>query len=243
MASSDTRSHPSAPLNREQVERYLRQHPDLLRDALPDLLADHPDITYHTLAATLPERELGRNVVDFQAHSLKHLRQESEVLRVGLEEMMDTARANLWLQSCTHQAVLAVLRADSFTDLARIITDEVPALLRTDMAMLSFEPGLPKNAAVVVQEVPRSFIDSRLGADERFVLRPWVESEPMLYGSNAVGICSDALARLSFGEDLPEGLLVLGSRASENFYPEQGVELFGFFADVVEQCVRRCLCR
>lgn len=223
----------------EQVEAYLRRYPDFLRTFLPTFLAEHPEITYLSLADTLPERPLGDGVEDFQAHALRHLRREADTLRSAVQELIYNAENSLDLQNRTQQAVLVALSATSFDDLARIVSDEFPSLLDIDSAMLCFEAGLPKAAAVYVQEIPHGGVNHLLGEDHMAALRPVVESEPLLYGSQEGAVRSDALVRLMLPPTLPPGLLILGSRQEETFYPEQATDLLQFLANVVAQCVAR----
>lgn len=242
MSISDTSSSaPSASssLSAQQVEDYLRQNPDFLRDVLPGILADMPSVSYQTLAAALPDRPLGDGVADFQSYALRHLRQESDELRVGFIEMIDNAKTNQVLQDCTHRAALRALQADSFAELARVVSDQFPQLLAVDVAMLCFEAGLPKSAAVYVQEVPRGTFDLILGPEAQTCLRPQVDHEPLLYGSHKNLVHSDALVRLPLSASYPSAILVLGSHYPETFFPEQGSDLLTFLADVVSICVDR----
>lgn len=215
----------------EQVEDYLRAHPDFF-DLRLTVLGD-------MLAATLPEPAAGGAVVDFQAHALRALRHEISTLREGIRHLADTARHNLEFQQRTHDAARVVLQAGSFDALVRAISDDAGKLLDVDVIMLCFERGLPKGAAIYLQELSEGSVDRLLGDGTRVRLRPLVEAEPLLYGSDDSVVKSDALVRLTLGDGLPEGLLALGSRRPGTFSPEQGSELLTFFADVVTACVHR----
>lgn len=215
----------------EQVAAFLRAHPDFLRD--------HPEIA----AEVLPGRDLGGGVADLQAHTLRALRAELQTMRSGAEELIFNARNNMTTQTRTHDAVLAVLAADSFEVLVRTLTDDLPALLQVDLIMLCFEPGLPKGAAVYVQEVQAGAVDRLLGSGAPTRLRPMVEEEPALYGSGRGLVASDALVRLPVGGSLPPALLALGSRHPGTFNSGQATELLTFLAAVIGHGVRRWVAR
>lgn len=234
MATRDTHGDASAgdgPITAEQVAAFLRDHPDFLRD--------HPEVA----ADVLPGRDLGGGVADLQAHTLRALRAELATMRSGAEELILNARNNMTIQTRTHDAVLAVLAADSFEVLVRTITDDLPHLLQVDLIMLCFEPGLPKGAAVYVQELQAGAVDRLLGPGVATQLRSLVEKEPALYGSGRGLVASDALVRLPVGGALPAALLALGSRHAGAFRCGQGTELLTFLAAVIGHGVRRWVAR
>lgn len=223
----DTPALPSA----DQVAAYLRAHPDFLRD--------NPEIA----AEVLPGRDLGDGITDLQAHTLRALRAELDTMRSGAEELIFNARNNMSTQNSTHAAVLAVLAADSFEVFVRAVTDDLPPLLQVDLVMLCFEPGLPKGAAVYVQELQAGAVDRLLGPGKATRLRPVVGEEPALYGSGDGLVASDALVRLPLGDDLPPALMALGSRHADTFHDGQATELLSFLAAVVGHGIRRWVAR
>lgn len=217
-------------LTAEQVEAYLRRTPEFFEHRL-SLLGE-------MLAERMPPPP-ATGVADFQAHALRALRQEVALLKETVVDLTDTARHNLTFQERTHRAVRAILAAPSFDALVRCVTDTVPALLQVNVVMLCVESGLPKGAAIYVQELQTGATDRLIGHGVTTRLRHHVESEPLLYGSDTTAVRSDALVRLSLGDGLPAGLLALGSRHSGTFSPEQGTELLVFFADVLSATLRR----
>ncbi len=222
---SDAQAAP--PPTAAEVEAFLRAH--------PGFLADHP----HLLADQLPERSLGDNVVDLQSHALRRLRAEMDDLRGGAEELIVNARNNLSIQNSTLDAALALLGADSFDELVRVASDELPLILRVDLVTLCFEPGLPKGAAIYVQEMPTGTIDRLIGANTTLRLRPRVHGDDLLYGAGAGLVRSDALVRLPLPERLPPGMLAIGSRATDMFHPGMGTDLLQFLTAVAAHCVAR----
>lgn len=231
-------SAPSEPTP-EQVETYLRRHPAFLSALLPSFLADHPELTADALLAALPDAPDSGNVADFQAHALRHLRKEMSELKAGAQELLHNARTNLSIQTRTHEAALAALAAPSFDALVRTLSDDLPVLLDVDMVMICIEQGLPKRAAIYVQELAPGAVDRLIPPNALSRLRPDIEAEPALYGS-AVGIVrSDALVRVPLSAPLPPALMALGSRRAGTFHPGQGTDLLVFLSAVIGRCIDR----
>lgn len=222
---------PPAPEKAAEVVAFLRAHPTFLRDQ-PELLAE-----------LLPARDLGEGVSDLQAHALTRLRREVEELRSGARELIHTARFNMNTQADTHTAVLALLAAESFDALVRTITDDLPRLLKVDLVMLCCETGLPKGAAIYVQELQAGAVKRLMGPGNAVRLRAntQIEKDTLLYGEGSELICSDALVRLPYLEDhgLPPTLLALGSRQAGTFHEGQATDLLTFLAAVTAQSIRR----
>jgi uncharacterized protein YigA (DUF484 family) len=221
------------------VEAYLRRPPAILSALLPSILADHPELTAETLLAALPEKPADGNVADFQAHALRHLRKELHELKTGAQDLLQNARTNLSIQTRTHEAALAALAAPSFDVLVRTLSDDLPLLLDVDLVMLCIEQGLPKRAAIYVQELSPGAVDRLVGPRALSRLRPDIDAEPALYGSGVGIVSSDALVRVPLSAPLPPALLALGSRRTGTFHPGQGTDLLVFLAAVVGRCLDR----
>lgn len=230
MTSHRTGTAPLPAMTAEQVEDFLLGHPDFLRDR-PALLAE-----------ILPDRDAGEAVADFQAHALRRLRTDIEDLKSGTEEIILNARNNMSTQARTHEAVINLLEADSFDALLRVVTDDLPRLLDVDLIMLCFETGLPKGAAIYVQEIPEGSVDGLLGGAHS-LLRDMVAGETAIYGSGTGLVQSDALIRLPVKDTLPPGLIALGSRRAGTFHSGQGTELLVFLSTVIALCVHRWVAR
>ncbi len=212
-----------------QVKDYLRAHPQFLTDNMP-LVAE--------LLPGLSARDDG-NVVDLRDYVVERLRREVEELKASAKALITTTRGNMSTQERTLQAALAVLAAEGMDALARVITDELPVVLQVDVVTIAFEAGLPKPAALFVQELPAGSIDTLLGERVTARLRESVGGEQPLYGAAAALVASDALVRLEPGNGLPQGVLALGTRTEGAFHPQQGTDLLGFLARVVEHAVER----
>lgn len=219
-------------LNEQQVSEFLADN--------PDYLARNPDILKSMMA---PSRWSGDGVADMQQFMLEQLRGEIDNLRDCAQDVIETSRTNMSIQTRTHTAVLALLSANNFDQLVRVVSEDFPLLLDIDVAKIGFEPtnsqGVELQSPAINNFLPGD-VDRLLGADQDALLMRDVADDGALFGEGAGLVHSAALARLRPGIKTPPGLIALGSRGNA-FSPGQGTELIGFLARVLERCIDRWL--
>lgn len=215
------------------VADYLERH--------PDFFVDRPELFK---AMQAPGRFEDDGVVDFQRFQIDRHRSEIDELRNCAQEVIETSRSNLTIQTRTHAAVLAMLNARTFKQLTRIVVDDMPLLLDVDVVAFGFEPtglALPElSASPDVRMLPEDTVDMTVGADHDAALYRDFMDDGTVFASAAGLVKSAACARLRPGLGLPPGLLALGSRG-DTFRPGQGTELLSFLARITELCIRRLL--
>ena len=222
-----------AEVTADEVTDYLRHH--------PDFLADHPQILEDLI---LPTRWSGDSVVDIQQFALEHLRGEIDNLRSCAMDLIDTSRGNLSSQTQTHSATLALIGAETFEQLMRVVSDQLPLLLDIDVATIGFEPSLsplPDLVAADVRSLPKGTVDGLTGKGQDVALHHEMADDGTVFAAGAGLVRSAALARLRLATGRPVGLLALGSRDDGVFHTGQGTELVAFLAHVLERCIERCL--
>ncbi len=228
----------SAPraVDDETVAAYLRDH--------RDFLLRHPEVL-DTLAP--PSRRAAEDadgrVVDMQHFMLERLRGEIDNLRASALDLIDTSRRNLSIQNRTHAAALALMGAQDFAHMVRIVGDDLPLLLDVDTVVLGFEPPASPLSDLVLpdlRQLAAGTVDLVLGTTDVKLLRD-TSDDGTIFGSGAGLVRSAALARLMPSQTLPGGLLALGSRGRGAFHAGQGTDLIGFLARVAERCARRWL--
>jgi len=235
MADREPATRHAAGPTSDEVEQYLRDH--------PDFLIDHPDLVHHLLP---PDTQRGDGVVDMQRFMLQRVRGDLTKLQSQQNEILATSRSNLTSQGRIHAAVLRMLEARTLEELIEIVTTDIPAQLDVDTAALAFEaldrlpPGGNRSSLKIVA---RGVIDRMMGSGKDIMLLPEVAADPALFGGAASLIRSQALLRLQLKRDAPLGLLALGSRTVGKFNPGQGTELLGFLAKAVELNIRGWLDR
>lgn len=220
----------------DSVAEYLRHHPDFFADRV-DLLSE----------MSIPSRWSGDGVVDIQRYLAERRLGEIDELRNCAQEVIETSRSNMSVQTRTHAAVLAMLSSTDMGQLLRVINDDLPLLLDVDVAVLGIEqPGgeidAIKAAPFEILSLSKGAVDRILGTDENAILLRGLETETdyveMLFGAASGLVRSAAVVRLRWGPEVPEGILALGARG-ETFSPGQGTELVGFLARALELCLHR----
>lgn len=219
-------------LAEQEVADFLRRN--------PDFLARHT----HLLDGMQPPRRwTGDGIVDMQKFMLDQLRGELDSLRASTQEVIETTRSNLSIQSRVHAAVLALLQAEDFEHMIRTVGEDLPILLDVDVVTLGFEPAetpLPALASSGIRPLEAGTVDRLLGKEQDYLLQSDAGDDGTLFDSASGLVRSFALARLRPGGRVAAGLLALGSRKSV-FHPGQGTELIGFLARVVERSVQAWL--
>lgn len=222
---------PDAFADEASVVAYLKAHPDFLQR--------HPDVLAKLVP---PSRYDGDSVTDLQVSIIARLREELDDMRGCAEHLISTTRSNMSTQTRTHEAVLALLGAQSMADLARVVAEDLPPLLDVDVAGLAFDLGdeaLPVLTVAAIARPPAHTV-SRLLGERAVLLKSAGAGEPELFGTAAPTVQSAALVRLTVA-GAPPGLLLLGSRTERTFHPGQATDLLTFLGAVVEHGVLRWL--
>lgn len=217
-------------LDADDVAVFLMQN--------PMFFTEHPDLLDFV---QLPDRFDAGGVVDFQRYQLQRRDSEIDELRNCAQDVIETSRTNMSVQTRTHAAVLAILHASTVQQLYRIVSDDLPILLDIDVAAVGFEPSTHANVAVLsehLRTLPPNTVDAVVGRDQDVQLYREFWDDGTVFGSAAGLVKSAAVARIKPGVAMPSGLLALGARDG-TFRPGQGTELFSFLARVVEACVMR----
>jgi len=224
----------AGPLSADQVAAYLRRHPEFLVDN-PELLD----------GLTPPKRHDGEAVIDLQSVMVERLRTEVGSLTDARDSLLTTGRSNLTAQSRAHEAVVALLKSESFEHFIETITTDLAVILDLDVVTIGVFSDQENRAATPhisgVYQLDPDMLDEVLGPTCSMILRDNVEGDPRIFGAGAGLVHSDAILRLKIGPDSPEALLALGSRQPDQFHPGQGTELLSFLGRVLECCFQRWL--
>ena len=204
------------------VITYLREHPDFL-DRHPEALR----------LVRPPSRKAGDGVLDFQHFLLERLRRDMVRLQDEHQNLISTSRGNLASQCRVHKAVVAMLRATSFEHLLQIATTDLALLIDVDVVTLGVESTATRMTRLPVQGIHllrSGTVDSLLGPNRDALLSNNIQADPVLFGAAAGLVRSQALLRLSISRSGPIGLMCMGTRKPDTFYPGLGTELLTFLA-------------
>jgi len=180
------------------------------------------------------------NVVDMQNFMLNRLQSDLSHLTDNQDALIATSRSNMTSQGQIHEAVLALLRAESLVHLLHIITADLPTILDLDVVTLCVEDlNMPMAHLAVggVYGLDAGMVDELIGAGKATILRRKTPFSQRIYGPVAPLVGSDALTRLSVGSEMPNALIAIGSRRKDKFHPGQGTELLKFLTRVIEECL------
>ncbi len=216
-----------------QVLDYLRAHPKLLLNN-PKLLSE-----------IAPDRRFDSDtVVDMQRFVVQRLRRQVDELKASSEHLVTTTRSNMSILERTHDCALAILEAEDFAALGRLLSEEIPLFLGLDAAAIGVEVdplkgGLPPGADAALRLLTPGTVDMLIGTSEPNRLRTKADGGTALYGAAEGLVVSDALVRLEPSGAMPAGVFAVGSRDEGYFSKDQGTELLGFLAEVVRYAVAR----
>lgn len=217
-------------LTADEVAVFLMQN--------PTFFADNPEILDFV---ELPDRFTAGGVVDFQRYQLQRRDSEIDELRSCAQDVIETSRSNMSIQTRTHASILALLHATTLEQLYRIVSDDLPILLDVDVAQVGFEPATHANITILsehLRTLPPGTVDAIVGAEQDVQLYREFWDDGVVFGSAAGLVKSAAIARIKPGVAMPSGLIALGAR-DNTFAPGQGTELFSFLARVIEASVMR----
>jgi uncharacterized protein len=235
MADRETAPRKSPGITAQEVDTYLRDH--------PDFLVDHPDLVNILLP---PDAQHGNRVVDMQQFMLQRVRGDLGKLQTQHNEILATSRGNLTSQNRIHGAILRILEARNLEELIEIITTDLAVHLDVDVVAMAFEAmdRLPAGGnRSSLRILPRGAVDRLLNGTREIALHADVTADQQIFGGASTLVRSQALLRLELRRDAPLGMLAFGSRQQGKFHVGQGTELLIFLGKVVELTMRGWLDR
>ena len=221
--SETTRREPDA----HEVAAWLRAH--------PAFFSHYPDVA---LAMDLP-REDGR-ATSLASYQLDALREKNRELNRRLLELYGIANENERLTVRTHQLTLALLRARSLPETLSTLV----ATLREDFSsewvrLILFEPreGVVESPwwrVIAPADATLAPFAEFLQGDEPLCGRLQPEKLDVLFGGDAASVHSTALLPLG-----RYGLLAVGSRDGNRFYPGMGTLFLRMMAEALAAALSR----
>ncbi len=207
----------------QQVRRFLKAHPGLVRDD-DRLLAD------------LGLRLNPANVVEFGPAALARMtaaKTRETSVRKHLEAM---AQANFAAQAQAHAAVVDLLEARNHSDLARRIDEAAKLRFGLVCGVIGLEG--PDRVPAGWHGLVNGAVDMFLGQEAQSLMGQLVMA-PLLFGAKADQIKSVAMIRTAMWSPARQGVLAFGSADENGFTADMGAELVAFLARVVERTAER----
>ncbi|MBR9824572.1 MAG: DUF484 family protein [Alphaproteobacteria bacterium] len=217
-----TSTEETPTLDAAQIRAILMEHPDIVRE----------DAELFSLIIA-PSSDEG--VVDLASVAREKLIAELRQLKAINSSIVETARANLAIQSQIHTAVLALLEVDSLQALDRKLASRLTGALGVDVCRILIEGHAPLPDGECILAAAEGFVGDVLGEKVERLGLVDPERAHELYGQQGARMRSQALVRLDFqGRD---GVFALAARDPQLFQFGQGTELLNFLARAVERLV------
>ena len=214
-------------LGAHEIATWLRRHPTFLQQ-FPDL----------ALTLVVP-REQG-SAASLASYQLEILRDKNRELNRRLHELFGNAQENERLAVRTHQLTLALMKQDSAADTARAMAATLAEDFNGDLVrMVLFKPVEALEDTDWLQTLAED--DARLAPfrdclkdGEPICGRLQPEKNALLYGLRAEDVASSALLPLP-----GLGLLAVGSRDANRFFPGMGTLFLRMMGEAFETAMRR----
>lgn len=197
-------------LSAEQVEQYLREHPEFFNDHL-------------ALVAGLRIPHAAGPAVSLIERQVAVLRDQNQQYKRKLMELVQVGRDNDALHRNLHQLTLALMRAHSMGDVIERVHGHLRDDFKADSVALRLA-RLPADFATDTCTLPLEAGDPALASFAAFfrAVRPLCgelkpEQLAFLYGDQAEAIASTALIPLGVEAEL--GMLAIGSHDEHRFHP------------------------
>ncbi|MBN35949.1 MAG: hypothetical protein CMM46_14480 [Rhodospirillaceae bacterium] len=224
---------PEETISADRVAEYLARHPDFL-------------VQYPELVDVLepPQRALGDNVQDLQAHMIQRLRDDAAASQDEQAGLVDRTRRDRSLQDRIHAAALAMIGAVDLDHLVEITTSDLAILLGVDVVTLAVETACSGGQARVTCGV-RCVVEGTVGGlmrdDRDVIIRSPAWADEILFKGASTLVASEVLARFGGENGLPCGVLAFGSRHDDHFQAGHPVDLYRFLVQVLDRSLRKKL--
>jgi uncharacterized protein YigA (DUF484 family) len=220
------------PLEPEQIEAYLREHPDFFQQH-SDLLAE----------LTLPH-ESG-SAVSLVERQVAILRERNMDMRHRLSKLLDNARDNDKLFDKTKRLVLGLLEGQDMGDIIDALHysfDKEFNIHYTSVILFGNAEKIPSSQARVVSLAQARECVGPLLKNSRAVCGTLAEKElQFLFGNHAGEVGSVATVPLVHGSAF--GLLSIGNRDPQYYRSSMGTLFLGYIAEVLNRLLPKYLPR
>ena len=220
-------------LGAHEVAAWLRRHPKFLQQ-FPDL----------AISMVVPREE--GPAASLASYQLEVLRDKNRELTRRLQELFGNAQENERLAVRTHQLTLALMRQNSAADTLCAMAATLAEDFQGDLVrIVLFEDidGLDEVEWLqVIDRKDRTLAPFRdcLADGEPLCGRLQPEKNALLYGMRAEEVQSSALLSLpGSGSESAIGLLAIGSREPNRFYPGMGTLFLRMMGEALAAAVAR----
>jgi len=185
-------------------------------------------------------RRAGGNVVDLEAARVAQIQERARRMADTHQAIVETARANLAVQSQVHAVVLTLMSAESAEEADERLSWMLRGALGVDCAKVLVE-DLPVSDGASIMSAEVGLIESTIGVSRWERLGRMGRGARVIFGDDTDRLRSEAIIRLDINGR--RGLMALGSLDPETFREDNGTELLNFLARVLERRLGEWLSR
>lgn len=207
----------------EEVEDYLREHPDFF-ESRPELLADMQISHASGKAVSLIE------------HQINILRSKNSQLEKKLLDLVDVARDNEHLSTQLHHLALGLLEAENLDAVLSIAQELLRNELKADHVSIRLIGGDENGLHAISETDVQEHFDDLFLNHRPVCGRLSTEQKTALFGEQAEEIASSVVVPLLDPERL--GILAVGSRDDQRFHPGMGTLFMGTLGELVSRAIR-----
>ena len=214
-------------LGTHEVAAFLRRHPNFLQQ-FPDL----------ALTLVVPRDE--GPAASLASYQLEVLRDKNRELNRRLQELFGNAQVNERLAVRTHQLALALMKQDNAADTVRAMAASLAEDFQGDLVrIVAFKPiaGLDDTDWLQVLAEDDRLLDpfrDCLSDGEPLCGRLQPDKHALLYGMRGDEVQSSALLPMP-----GVGLVAVGSRDANRFYPGMGTLFLRMMAESLSAALAR----
>jgi uncharacterized protein len=201
----------SSLISEEQVDAYLREHPEFFQNHLDLLEKMHiPHPSGNAISLISKQLEIFR---------VKHQEQENQLIA-----LIDIARENDASLNRMHELTLAMLEANSLEEVVANLSVVLAECFLTDFVAIKIfkqKPDSPiSNIFVAPDDARLKHFVSELSAKQPKCGRPTLAQAQFLFGDAATEVKSTAIIPMVYTQ--LEGLMAIGSRDETRFHYSMG---------------------
>jgi uncharacterized protein YigA (DUF484 family) len=197
----------------------------------PETLMSYPDIF---TSLSIPHQT--RGATSLVERQLKMLRDENQMLKKNMDELVNIARENEEINQRFHHLALELISSDQLHDALSMVQDHVQTFFHTDYVCFKFLPTITDRK----KRLCAHYLDSNSGIID--TVSPWLSSRKPICGqqderTNAelfgvdLDVGSSAIIPLYHTDDL--GVLCLGSVSKERFTNKMGTIFLQHLGELV----------
>ncbi len=217
------------PLDEQQILSFLRSNPDFFEqhsELLTELKLPHPSGT----AVSLIERQVTA------------LREQNDKLKSKLLNLIQVARDNDRLNTRMHNMIMDLVKANSMTTLLDTLNEHLHNEFHADaiaVHLTEISATQARENGVRVLEITgnmKAQLTDVLESGNPLCGRLTQVQLGILFDEQAAALQSAAV--IPIGENAGQGLLAIGSREANRFFPGMGTHFLSHLGELVGQLLR-----